>query len=90
MLCKGPYDGHTSKLKALHVITGLNHGGAKTMLGSLLSRTQRERFEAAVISRTDIGPVGARSHRLLRRNGTIVARHEALYERICKRTRLEP
>ena len=52
------------KLKILHVITGLDRGGAETMLWSLLSRGARDRFAPTVISLTDIGPVGDRIREL--------------------------
>lgn len=45
-------------IKVLHVITGLNVGGAETMLYKLLSRMDRRSFQAEVVSLTDIGPVG--------------------------------
>ena len=51
---------NNSKRKILHIITGLERGGAETMLFSLLSRSDRERFAPMVVSLTDIGPVGDR------------------------------
>ena len=45
-------------LKIAHIITGLNTGGAETMLYKLLSGMDREAFEPLVVSLTDIGPVG--------------------------------
>jgi glycosyltransferase involved in cell wall biosynthesis len=47
-----------SALRVGHIITGLNTGGAEMMLCKLLSRMNREVFEAEVISLTDIGPIG--------------------------------
>lgn len=41
-----------------HVITGLDTGGAETMLYRLLSHTDREAFEPRVVSMTGVGPVG--------------------------------
>jgi glycosyltransferase involved in cell wall biosynthesis len=38
------------KLKVVHVITGLNQGGAETMLQRLLSKTDRDRFDPSVVS----------------------------------------
>lgn len=46
------------KHKILHIITGLGTGGAEIMLYKLLSKMNRDVFEAEVISITDIGPVG--------------------------------
>ena len=48
------------KLKVVHVITGLETGGAETMLYRLLSRTDGARFDSQVVSMTDVGPVGER------------------------------
>lgn len=45
-------------MKVLHVITGLNTGGAELMLARLLERTNQSRFLSSVISLTDIGPTG--------------------------------
>ena len=44
--------------KIVHIITGLNTGGAEMMLYNLLSEMDKNYFEAEVISLTDIGPVG--------------------------------
>ena len=44
--------------KALHIITGLNTGGAEMMLYKLLSGMDRETIQGEVISLTDSGPVG--------------------------------
>jgi glycosyltransferase involved in cell wall biosynthesis len=46
------------QVKIAHVITGLNTGGAETMLYKLLSGMDRGTFEARVVSLTDVGPVG--------------------------------
>ena len=47
-------------IRVLHVITDLSVGGAEMMLHKLLARISREKFEQAVISLTDRGPLGAR------------------------------
>ena len=47
-------------IRVCHVITGLFTGGAETMLYRLLSATDRERFEPAVISLIDHGALGKR------------------------------
>lgn len=44
--------------KVAHVITGLDTGGAETMLYRLLLHTDRTAFEPRVISMTDVGAVG--------------------------------
>lgn len=44
--------------KILHIITGLNTGGAEMMLYKLLSSMERDLFSPEVISLTDAGPVG--------------------------------
>lgn len=45
-------------MKVFHIITGLDTGGAETMLYKLLSNTDRNSFDSEVISLTDIGPIG--------------------------------
>lgn len=45
-------------MKVTHVITGLDTGGAETMLYRLLLHTDRAAYESEVISMTDIGAVG--------------------------------
>lgn len=47
-------------VKVVHLITGLNVGGAETMLYKLLSSMDRDYFSLEVVSLTDIGPVGER------------------------------
>ncbi|PZS07204.1 MAG: hypothetical protein DLM70_03855 [Chloroflexi bacterium] len=47
-------------MKIVHLITGLNVGGAETMLFKLLSNMDAGRFENHVVSLSDIGVVGAR------------------------------
>src|SRR5438105_2310392 len=47
-------------MRLTHVITGLNVGGSETMLYRLLRMMDRRRFDAEVISLTDVGPVGRR------------------------------
>jgi len=44
--------------RIVHIITGLNAGGAENMLYALLSKSDQSRFSANVISLTNIGPVG--------------------------------
>ncbi len=45
-------------MKILHLITGLNTGGAEMMLYKLLSHMDREAFQNQVISMTDCGEIG--------------------------------
>jgi len=45
-------------IKLIHLITGLNTGGAEMMLYRLLSKIDRRKFDVSVISLTDVGPVG--------------------------------
>lgn len=45
-------------IKVTHIITGLNVGGAETMLYKLLSHTDRTAFQTEVISLTNIGSMG--------------------------------
>jgi glycosyltransferase involved in cell wall biosynthesis len=52
-----PLEGATSVIKTAHVITGLNVGGAETMLYRLLAHLDRSRFTASVITLLDSGPV---------------------------------
>jgi len=47
-------------MRIAHVITGLNVGGAETMLYRLISQMDRRQFEPEVISLTDVGVVGRR------------------------------
>jgi glycosyltransferase involved in cell wall biosynthesis len=47
-------------IKIIHIITGLNTGGAEMMLYKLLYRTDRNRFEQTVISLSGHGTVGER------------------------------
>ena len=47
-------------LKIAHVITGLNTGGAETMLYKLLSRMDRTKFDPLVVSLADNGSLAAR------------------------------
>ena len=46
------------KIKLLHIITGLNTGGAESMLYKLLTKTDRTAFYPEVISLTSVGPIG--------------------------------
>jgi glycosyltransferase involved in cell wall biosynthesis len=48
------------RLKVVHVITGLNVGGAETMLHKLLSGMDRDRFDSVVVSLIVPGPIGER------------------------------
>jgi glycosyltransferase involved in cell wall biosynthesis len=45
-------------MRITHVITGLNVGGAETMLYRLICHMDRGRFDTEVISLTDLGPIG--------------------------------
>jgi glycosyltransferase involved in cell wall biosynthesis len=45
-------------IKIVHLITGLNVGGAETMLFKLVSRMDRRRFHSVVVSLINDGPVG--------------------------------
>ena len=47
-----------------HIITGLNTGGAETMLYKLLSNIDRTKFEPMVLSLTDIGSIGKKIEKL--------------------------
>lgn len=53
-----------SKIKVLHLITGLNTGGAEMMLYKLLSLIDRMAFQVEVVSLTDTGPVGKKIEEL--------------------------
>ncbi len=52
------------KVKILHIITGLNTGGAETMLLKVLTNMDRESFLPEVVSLTDIGSVGPKIQEL--------------------------
>ncbi len=47
-------------LRVAQVITGLNTGGAETMIMRLIERLDREAFESVVVSLTDVGTIGPR------------------------------
>jgi glycosyltransferase involved in cell wall biosynthesis len=47
-------------MKILHLIAGLNTGGAEMMLYKMLSSQDRASFNPEVVSLTDIGPIGER------------------------------
>lgn len=47
-------------LRVCHVISGLNVGGAETMLARVVERTDRARFTPEVVSLTDAGPLSER------------------------------
>jgi glycosyltransferase involved in cell wall biosynthesis len=51
-------------IRLIHVIAGLELGGAQITLYRLLSGLDRSTFECQVISLTDIGPMGERIRRL--------------------------
>src|SRR5271155_3431460 len=44
--------------RILHLITGLQTGGAEGMLARLVTRTERTRFPSVVVSMTDTGTIG--------------------------------
>jgi len=48
----------------IHIITGLNTGGAETMLYKLLFNIDRTKFEPMVLSLTDIGSIGKKIEKL--------------------------
>lgn len=50
--------------KIIHIITGLNTGGAETMLYKLLPNIDRTKFELNVLSLTDIGSIGKKIEKL--------------------------
>jgi len=54
------YDAPMSQppLKILHLITGLEKGGAETMLAQLIRHMDKQRFQNVVISLTQDGPMG--------------------------------
>lgn len=47
-------------ITVLHLITGLDTGGAETMLYKLVARSDRARFRHVVVSLTDAGPIGGK------------------------------
>jgi glycosyltransferase involved in cell wall biosynthesis len=47
-------------IKILHLITGLEIGGAEIMLYKLVAHADRGRFQHAVVSMLEVGPVGER------------------------------
>jgi glycosyltransferase involved in cell wall biosynthesis len=53
-----------SGMKIVHIITNFVMGGAEMMLCKLLSRADRTRVQASVISLVDVGPVGERARDL--------------------------
>jgi glycosyltransferase involved in cell wall biosynthesis len=52
------------RMRVLHIVTGLNGGGAETMLYRLLSRMDRAAFENEVASLMDVGSVGRKIQEL--------------------------
>jgi len=55
---------HEGPVRVIHLITGLNSGGAEMMLYKLLSAFDRDRFEMQVVSMTDGGVFGERIGKL--------------------------
>src|SRR5699024_6388325 len=53
-----------SKIKITHIITGLNMGGAETMLYKLLKHMNKEKYDVNVISMMDEGVYGKKIHDL--------------------------
>jgi glycosyltransferase involved in cell wall biosynthesis len=51
---------NSDAIRVLHVITGLQGGGAEMMLYKLLRRIDRERFSNVVLSLTSSGEIGSR------------------------------
>lgn len=51
--------GHRNGLTVLHVITGLDRGGAETMLAKLVTAADPARCRSIVVSMTDEGSIGA-------------------------------
>lgn len=49
---------NSGRIRIVHIIIGLDTGGAETMLFKLLSNIDRQLFAPAVVSLTDIGPIG--------------------------------
>jgi glycosyltransferase involved in cell wall biosynthesis len=45
-------------LKVVHLISTLNRGGAEMQLAKLIAGSDRDKFEHAVVSLIDVGPVG--------------------------------
>lgn len=45
-------------MRVLHLITGLNQGGAEQMLARLVAHSDRTRFNHVVVSMLDFGPIG--------------------------------
>lgn len=45
-------------ITVVHLITGLNMGGAEQMLHKLVTRMDHNKFRCMVVSMTDIGPIG--------------------------------
>jgi glycosyltransferase involved in cell wall biosynthesis len=55
-----PAESRGEALRVTHVITGLELGGAETMLYKLLGAIDRERFDPTVISLSTLGPLAER------------------------------
>jgi len=47
-----------ARIKVLHLITGLERGGAEIMLARLVARMDKDRYENVVVSLTSDGPMG--------------------------------
>ena len=58
----------TSPIRVVHLITGLNTGGAEIALARLLSRTDHAEFDSRVVSLIPLGPVAEQ----IRKNGILV------------------
>lgn len=81
-----------AKLKVIHVIAGLNQGGAETMLYKLVFKMDNSRFQNVVISMTDAGIFGDKIVRLgvplycleLKKNPLSARKAIFLYKRLLK------
>ena len=62
-----------TKVKVMHLITGLEHGGAENMLCKIVQNIPREHVDCSIVSLTTIGPVGEK----LRSKGLLVESIEA-------------
>jgi glycosyltransferase involved in cell wall biosynthesis len=48
------------RIRVMHLITGLNFGGAEAMLEKLVAHMETDRFHTAVVSLIPLGPIGKR------------------------------
>lgn len=53
-----------TQIRVLHIITGLDTGGAEMMLYKLLRALDRDRYATSVVSLTDMGELGAKIRNL--------------------------